>query len=159
MFIISLFDQVPEQLSFLQELWEHGQVTIWFLCQILVIWVMEQQFWLSFTSWVNLNCLQPATAAIKTYNCISLPLKNIQVSRVSPEERDLACDACEAAVQVVRMRKILKRIHSNLSSTWICGWVWGYDDGSMIDIQVIDLMLLGVDESGIESALSSEDFL
>ena len=29
----------------------------------------------------------------------------------------------------------------------------------MIDIQVIDLMLLGVDESGIESALSSEDFL
>jgi len=59
--------EVPEELSFLPELWDHGQV-----------------------------------------------------SRVSPEEKDLACDACEAAVQVV-----------------------------------IDLMLLGVDESGIEDALSN----
>ena len=66
------------------------------------------------------------------------------MSRVSPEEKDLACDACEAAIQVVSV--VMVMVKSKVPNFM-----------SLFYIQVIDLMLLGVDESGIENALSSEN--
>ena len=85
--MINKITQVPDQLSFLPELWEHGQVQIEprlgaFSREIII------------------------PTAFKPYLCrkkilIFFKENQPQVSRVSPEERDIACDACEAAVQVV----------------------------------------------------------